>query len=244
MNKDIILITGASSDIGCEVIQEVADKKTIILAHYNKSGERIKKLKNNLTSEIIPIKADLTREKEVLALVKFIKRKYNCPNKIIHLPAVKIKNIRFKDIQWEDFQKDINLQLKSIVFILKEFLQKMAKIRYGKVIFMLSSCTLNMPPKFLSHYVAVKYAMLGLMKSLAIEFADKGININAISPSMIETNFLSKIHRKIIELNAELSPLKRNATVKDVAPLIKFLLSRDSDYMTGLNIPVSGGSVF
>ncbi|MBM3252046.1 MAG: SDR family oxidoreductase [Candidatus Omnitrophica bacterium] len=244
MNKEAILITGASSDIGCEIIRQIAGNNSIILAHYNQSGEKIKKMQQEVDSQIIPIKADLFNEEEILGLIDFIKKNYDFPDKIIHLPAVKLNYIRFKDIKWADFQKDIDLQLRSIILILKEFLPLMAKDKKGKVVFVLSSCTLNIPPKALTHYTAVKYAMLGLSRALASEYADTGININAVSPSMIETGFLANIPQKLVELNAQASPLKRNAQVGDVVPLIKFLLSDSSDYITGANIPVSGGSVF
>jgi 3-oxoacyl-[acyl-carrier protein] reductase len=70
------------------------------------------------------------------------------------------------------------------------------------------------------------------------------LNINAISPSMVETGFLKKVPEKIVEMSAEQHPLKRNATPEDIAPLAHFLLSSGSDYMTGVNVPVSGGLVF
>ena len=58
---------------------------------------------------------------------------------------------------------------------------------------MLTSCTTNIPPKYLASYVTSKYALLGLVKALSNEYADKGIRINGISPSMIETKFLENI---------------------------------------------------
>ena len=82
------------------------------------------------------------------------------------------------------------------------------------------------------------------MKALASEYADKNIQINAISPSMIETKFLSDINEKFVELNAYNHPLKRNATVSDIVPIIKLLISSESDYINGTNIPITGGSVF
>ena len=244
MAKDVILVTGASSDMGAEIIREISGKENIVIAHFNKSGEIVQKLKDEMDSEIIPVKADLTVEKEISGFIGFIREKYGSPDKIVHLPAPKIRNIRFKDVLWRDFEDDINLQLKSIVLILKEFLPVMAKKKRGKVIFMLSSCTFNVPPRFFSNYVTVKYAVLGLMKSLAADYAGKGININAVSPSMTETKFLDNIDRKIVKLNADSNPTNRNACVKDIAPLVKFLLSKESDYLTGINISVTGGSIF
>jgi 3-oxoacyl-[acyl-carrier protein] reductase len=61
---------------------------------------------------------------------------------------------------------------------------------------------------------------------------------------MIETKFLDNINEKLIELNAYNHPLKRNASVEDITPTIKLLLSEDSSYMSGINIPISGGGIF
>ncbi len=109
---------------------------------------------------------------------------------------------------------------------------------------MLSSYVIGVPPKSLSHYTVSKYAMLGLMKSLASEYADKNIQINSVSPSMIETKFLNNINEKLVEISAYNNPLKRNANIDDVVPVIKMLLSKESDYINGVNIPITGGSNF
>jgi len=242
MGKDVILITGSSSDIGREIIKAVSRKDTAIIAHYNSSKESL--LRSALPGRIIPVKADFTVLSDVKSLIGFVKKRYGCPDKIIHLPAAPLKQARFKDLSWGDFSADIDIQLRSAVLLLKEFLPPMAERGSGKVVFILSSCTLGMPPKFISHYNTVKYAMLGLARSLAAEYAGRGMNINAISPSMVETKFLSGIMKKVVELAAENNPMKRNAAVKDVVPLVEFLLSERSAYISGANIPVTGGSVF
>ena len=86
--------------------------------------------------------------------------------------------------------------------------------------------------------------MLGLVKSLASEYADKNIQINALSPSMIETKFLDNINEKLVELSAYNHPLKRNAKIDEITPIIKVLISKESNYINGVNIPITGGSVF
>ena len=137
-----------------------------------------------------------------------------------------------------------DISLKSIILILNIFLPKLAKQKEGKVVIMLSSVVMNIPPKALTQYTTVKYALLGLVKSLASEYSDKNIQINAISPSMIETKFLNNINEKFVELSAYNHPLKRNAKVDDITPIIQMLISKESDYMNGINIPITGGSVF
>ena len=82
------------------------------------------------------------------------------------------------------------------------------------------------------------------MKALASEYADKKITVNCISPSMIDTKFLSLINERVIELTAEMHPLKRNAKVSDIIPTLLMLLSEDAEYINGANLPITGGSIF
>ena len=243
MSKDIILIIGASSDIGLNLIKNISDE-ALIIAHYNSSNEKLLELSKKINNKLVALKADLSKEDEINKLLDVIEFDYGVPNKIIHLAANKVENIRFKDVSWSDFEKDINISFKSAVLILNRFLPKMAKLRKGKVIIMLSSYVLGVPPKALTHYTTIKYALLGLVKSLASEYSDKNIQINAVSPSMIDTKFLDNINEKFVELNAYNHPLKRNATVDDITPIIKMLISKESDYINGINIPVTGGSIF
>jgi len=243
MNKNIILILGASSDIGLDLIRNI-DEDCLILAHYNSSNKNLLEVSDKINNEVVLLKADLSLENDILSMIDHIEEKYGIPNKIIHLAASRFENIRFKDVTWNDFEKDINITLKSSILIFNKFLPKLAKGKKGKVVLMLSSCVLGVPPKALSHYTTIKYAMLGLVKALASEYSDKNIQINAISPSMIETKFLDHINEKFIELSAYNHPLKRNAKVEDITPIIKMLISQGSDYMNGVNIPITGGSVF
>ena len=243
MGKDIILIIGASSDIGLNLIKNISDE-ALIIAHYNSSNGKLLELSENINNELVTLKADLSKEEETNKLISSIEKNYGTPNKIIHLAATRVENIRFKDIKWEDFEKDINITLKSAVLILNRFLPKLSKEKRGKVVLMLSSYVLGVPPKALSHYTTIKYAMLGLVKSLASEYSEKNIQINAISPSMVETKFLGNINEKLVELSSYNHPLKRNAIVEDITPIIKMLISNESDYINGVNIPITGGSVF
>lgn len=243
MSKDIILIIGASSDIGIDLIENL-DEDMLILAHYNTSSENLIKISSQIKNTLIPLQADLSDENEIKLFLDKIETLYGIPNKIVHLAANRVKNIRFKDVQWSDFEHDINISLKSSVIILHRFLPKLAKEKKGKIVLMLSSYVVGVPPKALSHYTTVKYALLGLAKSLASEYADKNIQINTISPSMVQTKFLDNINEKLVELNAYNHPLKRNANVKDIIPTIKLLLSEDSRYINGINIPIAGGVIF
>jgi 3-oxoacyl-[acyl-carrier protein] reductase len=242
--QSVVLVLGASSDIGCEVIRAIDDGTSLVLAHYNRNLDKLTRLQSEVRSTITPIQADLSRDTDVEAMLARITGFCTCPQKIVHLPAPRMSYTRFKDTTWTTFQHELDIELRSIVLVLSKFLPLMAKDGVGKIVFMLSSVCHGVPPKALAHYTTTKYALLGLMKALAAEYADKHISINAVSPSMTDTSFLSELPGKLVELSAAAHPLKRNASTQDIAPVIKFLLSPDADFITGANIPVTGGSVF
>ena len=138
---------------------------------------------------------------------------------------------------------DLEIQVHSFAEIMKAFLPIMAKQKYGKVVAMLSSVTKGVPPKYLSSYVITKYALMGLINSLVSEYKEKGIQINCVSPTMVETNFLSEIDDRIIEMTAESSSMKRNVKIEEVVEAISYLMSDNSNYTNGVNLGLTGGDL-
>lgn len=241
--NNIVFITGASSDTGEALIKSLTEE-CVIVAHYNSNNKRLLELQKKTKNKIIPIQADFSSIESIMEMLDIIESEIGVPNKIIHLAAPKFENLRFKDVDWINFQNEINVSLGSITLILNRFLPKMALQKRGRVVTILSSVVLGVPPKALTQYTTVKYALLGLMRALASEYAGKKITVNCISPSMVETQFLSQINERIVELAAEAHPLRRNATVLDVIPSILMLMSDDAAYINGVNIPITGGSNF
>lgn len=241
MSKNYVLIVGASSAIGCEIVRQISDADTIILAHYHSGKGRLDALQAEINTRIIPIQADLSLEAGMDSLMASVTSYCAFPHKIIFIASPGLALTRFKDLTWANFKEQMDVQLCSSFKVLNRFLPEMAKAKYGKVVFVLSSYTLGTPPSAMAHYVTAKYALLGFMKSLSSEYAEKNICINAVSPSMLETGFLTQIPEKIVEFTAQQHPLKRNGTPADVAPVVKFLLSEEAGFVTGVNIPVTGG---
>jgi 3-oxoacyl-[acyl-carrier protein] reductase len=150
---------------------------------------------------------------------------------------------KFGKTSWQTFEDQASVAFRSAVLLCQAFLPAMAKQRAGKVVFMLSSNTVLQPaPKYSAAYMSAKYALLGLMKALSAEYADKGVAVNAVSPSMIDTKFLADVPELIVRRNAEESPLGRNLVTADVAPVFDFLLSDGADCITGQNIAVTAGN--
>jgi 3-oxoacyl-[acyl-carrier protein] reductase len=237
-----ILILGASSDVGLALIKSIHEDYNVIVAHYSSNEDQLQKLRDEIGDKLRIMRADFNSEQDTEQFVAQIENDQLTPTHIVHLPAAKVRHINFHKSNWEHVNSDLNISLRSIYKIIQRFIKPMAKAKYGKIVFMLTSCTVT-APKFMLDYTTVKYALLGFMKALAAEYADKAINVNAVSPSMIETKFVSDVPRMIIEQSAQDNPLKRNAIVDDVVPAIEFLLLDDAGYITGQNTVISGGSV-
>lgn len=241
--KKILLVTGASSDMGIELIRRNHENYEKIIAHYNSNNTEIIKLKNEIGSKIIPMQANFLDEGSTNEFVKVIIEQDMHPDHFVHLPASPLNNIKFAKTTWDTFKLEMNTSFRSAVLLSQGFLPKMATQKYGKIIFMLSFNIVNQPPiKYAVPYTSAKYAILGLLKGLSAEYADKYVTINGVSPSMTQTKFLDKVPQLIVDKNAMDSPLKRNLYVKEVIPACEFLLSDGSDCVTGQNIAVTGGN--
>ena len=112
----------------------------------------------------------------------------------------------------------------------------------GKVVFITTQYTEQIQSELI-HYITAKSALNGFAKALAIELAPKGIRVNLVSPGMTDTELIADVPEKIKLLTSAKTPLKRLAKPKDIANTVSYLLSRQSDFLTGETIRVNGGQV-
>lgn len=229
--------------MGLRFIERNQQQYQTIFAHYHQSDTALLRLREKFGSKIIPIQADFMDEASTRAFAEQVLGSGVWPDHMLHLPARPLNNIQFSKTTWQTFEAEISTSLRSAVMISQAFLPAMTKQKYGKLVFMLSFNVVNQPPiKYAVPYTSVKYALLGLVKGLAAEYADKGITVNGVSPSMTETKFLSNVPQLIVDKNAAESPLKRNLLVDEVLPACEFLFSEGADRVTGQNIAVTGGN--
>lgn len=223
-----LLITGGSSDIALDYINTYHTHYASIIAHFNQSDTQLKSLNiPNLTT----IQADLSSTEEVQKLLEKIK----VPTHFLHLAAPKLSILPFKSLSQEEFDLNMKVQVYSAVQLLQSLLPKMVKQTFGKVIMMLSSNVLDIPPKGMTAYTTAKYALLGLTKSLAEEYQNKPIQINAISPGMIDTKYLSNIPDFVIDQARAATPNKKLLSPQDVSQAIHALLQTET---TGTNLKI------
>ncbi len=238
----LALITGASSDIGLALVDRLSahPEPPIILAHCHSGVERI----SARPGRIHPLVCDLASADAVESLAGNILAEHGCPDQFVHLPGLKLRYERFTKFDWQHFETDLHIQVQSAVILLQRFLAGMAKMPSARIVFVSSSVTRGVPPKFMSMYTVVKQAQLGLMRSLAAEYGESAISVNAVSPGMVETRFLENLPDMVKEMSAKAIPRHRNASPADVVNAIEFLLSPQAGYITGIELPVTGGAVY
>lgn len=243
MENKTILILGASSDIGMKYIEYLKENEQniTVIAHYRTLSESFQKqitTCNNI--KIVPLQADLSVQEEVIQLITKINAYHLTPSHILFLPAPRFAYMKIAEYDDKKAKESMQIQVFSFQEILKAFLPNMEKEHFGKIAVMLTAYIYGEPPKYMVDYIVSKYALLGLVKAVASEYGDKGININGISPNMIDTKFVKGIGRKVREIAAESNPRHRNLLPDDVIPAIDYLLSKKSDFMNGCTLNLSG----
>ncbi|MBQ4093627.1 MAG: SDR family oxidoreductase [Oscillospiraceae bacterium] len=234
-----LLVLGADSEIAAEFLK---GWKGDVLAHVFAKPEILDDLPTE--ANITRVKGDLSTEEGIRAFLAACDETGLEIGRILFLPSLPAKATRFSKFDSEKFQRELSVGYLSAALTFQKYLPKMAKSGGGQVAAVLTSYCIGVPPKFLASYVSVKYALMGLLKALAAEYGDKAITVNAIAPSMVETSFLSTLPGFEVEKNAQASPLGRNATPADLAPVLQLLLSGDAPYLSGAVIPVTSGSQF
>lgn len=241
-----VLILGSSGGIGAEVARRLAKEGYNLILHYFSNKALVEKLKQELElitdKRVLIVKADLVKEDEVHQMVVDLSRYFKNIYGLVNASTLSFGNIKFKNLEWDDISKQLDINIKSQLNLVQNVLPLMQNNNYGKIVFLTSQYT-EQPPSELIHYVTAKSALNGFAKALALELAPSGIRVNLVSAGMTNTKLISDIPEKVKLLTAAKTPLRRLAEPFDVANTINYLVSNESDFLTGETIRVNGGQV-
>ena len=243
--KKVALILGANGGIGLEATKQLINDNFFVCAGYHKSKKNLNGLKqiNRFSKSLSLHNIKVDNQELSTKKIKSIAKKYNYIDVVISSMSPEIINTKILDTKWDEFQTHLEVQLKGLYSSLTALSEQIRSGHKTKFIVVLSEYCISNPPKGLSHYVTSKYAAMGLAKCISQELAEFGSTCNMISPGMVETNLLNNLPRKLIEINAQKNPLKRNTNLDDIANLVSYLASTKSDFVNGANIPINGGKV-
>ncbi len=232
-----ILITGATGGIGNELVRKFVSLEGNVLA----SGTKIDKLES-LKKEFPSIKIlkfDISEHSKVDEFIENVSSQLTGLDILINNAGVNMDNlsIRMKDEEWK---RVIDINLGSTFLLCKSSLKKMLKNKFGRIVNITSIVghTGNLGQ---ANYAASKAGIIGMTKSLAIEYAKKNITLNCVSPGFIKTIMTENISDSVKAALTSRIPMSRLGSGEDVANSVVFLSSDAASYITGETIHVNGG---
>ena len=241
MNK-VALITGGTRGIGKEIAYTLAEENYDIIINYRTENEELMKLKKEIEQKrarCLLLKGDVSNFEDCKKLVEEAINRMNHIDVLVNNAGI-TKDMLLMRMKPEDFNEVINVNLIGTFNMTKNVINYMMKERKGRIINVSSVVGIS-GNAGQTNYAASKAGIIGFTKSLAKEVASRNILVNAIAPGFIQTDMTNILKENVKDEIAKTIPLKRMGTAKDVANVVKFLVSEDSSYITGQVIQVDGG---
>lgn len=236
------IITGASRGIGRGIAKVFANHGANVAFTYSASAEAAKALEVELSEAGIKAKgyqSNAADFNEAQKLIDDVLSEFGAIDILINNAGITKDNLLMR-ISEEDFDKVIEVNLKSVFNMTKAIQKTMLKQRHGSIINM-SSVVGVKGNAGQTNYAASKAGVIGFTKSVALELGSRNIRCNAIAPGFIETEMTGKLSEEVVKVWRENIPLKRGGTPDDVANACVFLASDMAAYITGQTINVDGG---
>jgi 3-oxoacyl-[acyl-carrier protein] reductase len=237
-----VIITGGSRGIGKGIAQVFAKNGANIAFTYASSEGPALELEKELTALGVKAKAYKSNAadfKESQMLIDAVTKDFDGIDVLINNAGITKDNLLMR-ISEEDFDKVIEVNLKSVFNMTKAVQRTMLKQRYGSIINM-SSIVGVKGNAGQTNYAASKAGIIGFSKSVALELGSRNIRCNAIAPGFIETEMTGSLNEATVQSWRDAIPLKRGGTTEDVANACVFLASDLSTYITGQTLQVDGG---
>jgi len=235
-NKNI-LVTGASGGIGKEIVKKFVSLGGNVLGTGTKT-EKLDLLKKQYPTIKVK-KFDMSEDSRIEEFIDNVALELGGLDILINNAGMNIDNLslRMKDEEWK---KVININLTSTFLLSKYAIKKMLKNKFGRIINITSIVghTGNLGQ---ANYAASKSGIVGMSKSLAIEYAKKNITVNCISPGFIQSDMTMNIAEKVKLYLTSRIPMGRLGTGEDVSNCAAFLSSVEASYITGETLHVNGG---
>tara|TARA_A100001011_G_scaffold399081_1_gene506144 strand:- start:99 stop:833 length:735 start_codon:yes stop_codon:yes gene_type:complete len=232
-----ILITGATGGIGGALVKKFISLEGDVLG----TGSKIEKL-DELKKEYSNIKVkqfDISQHSKIEEFIDSVSVDLGGLDIIVNNAGINVDNLslRMKDDQWK---KVIDLNLTSTFLLSKYAIKRMLKNKFGRVV-NITSIVGHSGNLGQANYSASKAGIIGMSKSLAIEYAKKNITVNCVSPGFIISNMTDNIAEKMKLYLTSRIPMGKLGTGEDVSNCVAFLSSESASYVTGETIHVNGG---
>jgi|TARA_Y100000758_G_scaffold10535_1_gene8010 3-oxoacyl-[acyl-carrier protein] reductase len=232
-----ILVTGASGGIGSEIVKKFVSLGGDVLGTGTKA-EKLDLIKKQYQSIKVK-KFDISEHSRIEEFIDDVALELGGLDVLINNAGTNVDNLSLR-MKEEEWKKVIDINLTSTFLLAKHAIKKMLKNKFGRVVNITSVVghTGNLGQ---SNYAAAKSGIIGMSKSLALEYAKKNITINCVSPGFIVSDMTMNIAEKVRLYLTSRIPMGKLGTGEDVSNCVAFLSSDQASYITGETLHVNGG---
>ena len=240
MDRRVALVTGGSRGIGKSIcIKLAASGYDIVTCYSGKEAAETVEACKAYGVEAICVKADVSKEEEVMALFAAVKEKFGRLDILVNNAGITRDDLMLR-MSEEAFMQVIDVNLKGAFLCTKAATRLMLKSKHGRIINISSVVGIGGNAGQVN-YAASKAGLIGLTKSVAKELGGKGITANVVAPGFIKTEMTEKLSLENQAAWEERIPRKRLGEPEDIAAAVAFLASEEADYITGQVLAVDGG---
>ncbi len=237
------LITGASRGIGAATARRMAGAGYHVFINYRTNHADAAALvrgirENGGSAEAIC--ADVTDKESVRAMFESVSARYEKLDVLVHNAAIPLVPQRVLNLDWaRDVQPQIEVNAAGFLNVVQAANRLLASD--SGIIVLLTDALFHTPPVQMGAYLAAKGALWGLARAVAKELRNRGVRVNTVSPSMVDTELLGNYPERAREIFAQAHPLGRLATADEVAAVVTAIATEAGSYLNGANIIVNGG---
>jgi len=237
----VAVVTGASQGIGESIAQDLAEHRAevIVIDLQKEKAEEVASTireKNGKASTYI---IDVSKSGQVDSTVEKIIERYGKIDFLVNNAGVTRDSLLMR-MKEEDWDTVISVNLKGVYNFSRAVIRSMARNRFGRIV-NISSVVGLMGNAGQSNYAASKAGVIGFTKSLAREVAVRNVTVNAVAPGYVATSMTESLPESVKKNFIDIIPMKRFGKPKEVAQVVRFLLSDDAAYITGQVISINGG---
>ena len=248
ISQQTVLITGAGRGLGSEISKSFHREGAKVIVNYRKSYESAKSLSDSLGNNVILIKGDIRDKEEVKQMSKELEDQKIIINTIVHNAISDYKfngeqRKKIDEIDWKDFQNQIETSQKGFLNLLNIFAPNMKKKHFGRFITIGTNLFQN-PVVPYHDYTAAKGGLLSITRTAAMDLGKYNITVNMISGGLLKITDASKdTPEEVFNYIESITPLRKVTTTNDFSDAVLFFASPWSRAVTGQNLIVDGGLV-